>query len=310
MGFLDWIADWAEDNIPMVGTYIATLVRNIQWGVEAAYDYIKWIAEYLYDRYWEWIRPTLQWVENQVTHVLNYVMEFVQPRLEWLQGSLEWLSNYILDYVTEMILWLSDVASDLSNTIETWIKPKIDWLTNALTSFQEWVNQQIASFSAWIANSVNWLWNQLQNAKDRLWGLIEPYVKPTIDKVTQIERQLSSFLKDPKGYIEDVTKPLLQPLKLALDDFSRWVTDTFNNIRSGVLYINEWLYEKLEEFIWSVGYYLFWSFFDDLRTLKWDVKNKTIIGEPKHPVTRFLIYVIEIEKPKYDYESVEEEVSG
>ena len=66
----------------------------------------------------------------------------------------------------------------------------------------------------------------------------------------------------------------------------------------------------LLQFLLNLLAWFLWTFLHDLLTLEYDPETKQIYGEPKNPVTKFLIWYFEMKEPEYPYESVELEVTA
>jgi len=309
MSFLDWIADWAE-GIPGVGEYIADIIRAIQSAIESAYGWIEaWVA-WLRDTFYPWVVSTFESVWDSLSALWDEIYHYIESWLESLESGLDTLTSWYYWVADEVNDFVSDPFGYIDRHLPSWIKDWLRDLQNAFDSFKDWATDEINAVRTWIDNAERWFSKQLEKAKDTILSWVDPLIKPLSDWIDSFKREFAEFLKDPVGYITKAVQPLIDDLGKKLSAFSDWVNEQFGNVKSAILGIDDFLKAKLLEFIGGFAAWFLWSFLNDLVTLEYDPETGEVYGEPKNPVTHFLIWYFEVEKPEWEYKSVEKEVTS
>ena len=267
MAFLDWLADWAEKNIPTVGSYIADLVRYLQSSIEEWTSIWRYYSKVVYT-WFEKVRQVIDdFIADPYSFIATHLPRWLYETIDWLTSNLSGLKKYVEGWVTDSINQLNNLASNLWEYVYDTLTDTVDNITKSFEDFKTFIYNLVNNVQEWINNADEWFLQQLDNAKELIWNYIKPFVEPIIDIVTQINSVLSEFIKDPIGYITKAVQPMLQQVYDALNQFSRWVEDQINNARSAILGIDEFLKQKLFEFIAGFVTWFLWSFLYDLATL-------------------------------------------
>ncbi|RLI81680.1 MAG: hypothetical protein DRP01_10670 [Archaeoglobales archaeon] len=288
MGFLSKLAEWCRSNIPFVGGHIA------------------WLVEQLESRLEEWLEP---WFDK-------------------LSGVWDWFSRV----KSELDEFARDPFSYIKSRVLNVLNAIVGTAYKGFTGFVEWVESGIQQASAWINSSVEWLKSQIARLSDAIWSAVKPFIEPALKWIESVSSEVNEFLKDPAGYIRSRISSWIEGVKNfilgkvnearrtlekvvsdvgnAFNGFVEWVKGRVSSIVDGVLSIDDFLASMLFNFIVGFAKWFLYTFLKDLFELEYDVEAGEVIGEYKNPITRFLVEPIEVEEPKYEYESIERVVRG
>ncbi len=298
MGFLDWLADWCERNIPAIGWAIAYVVRSIQWGVESAYGWIKNWVEWLKDTFYPWVLNSFDAVWDSVDYLKRRIWNYIEPTINSLELGLSKLETWYDWVKREINSFVSDPFGYIESHLPSWIK---DWLRDlqiAFDNFKSWVSCEIPKLWSWIQNAPNWFIHQLDQAKQRIWSYVEPYVKPVINGWNWFTGQFNEFLKDPIGYIKKAVNPLIKQIY----DFFKPITDNLSksleNAWKTITSLDQAIRYGFTSFLMGMLGWFLNSFFKDLSELEYDPETGEVYGTPENPFTYVVIALMKVEKPK------------
>jgi len=307
MGFLSWIAEWAE-KIPIVGSHIAELVRKIEKATEDWLDYpLRWLW-FLKDWYSSVAKVVDEFVRDPVGFISKAIPDWVKSGIRNALNAVGNIKSYINTVVVPSINNIINNVNNIINDLELWVKPRLNWLFSQFDNLKRQLYNKLLEVLKWVDNAKQWLLQQIQQNIALLKQSIWSFVKPVIDQVQNFIRQLELFAKDPVGFIKKAVGPVITPIVNTFNSFRQWVTDRINGLTAGVLHIDDFLKAKLQEFIFGLIAWFIWSLMDDLRSLEYDMETGEIIGEPKNPVTKLFVTFYTIGKPKYEYKSVQDQV--
>ena len=309
MSFLSKIAEWAS-KIPLVGPYIADLIERVQNAIES------WT-----EPLWHWISVLRDWfyaVRDTINAFVSDPISFISDHLpQWLKNAISWLQNKVVEistiiqtWVKEKIEWLASVFSDLSEFVYNKLYQWLSLWESEFESFRENVNNAILQIWDWILDAHDRFQKWLEESKKTIVSWVEPYISPLRDFISWFEENFREFLEDPKKYIHDSISSVINSLQEGINKLGSWVKDQLGGLKSAIMGINEFLATVLFAFIIKFSEWFLWSFLHDLVTLQYDPETKTVYGEPKNPVTKFLIYYFEMEQPKYEFQRVDVEITA
>jgi len=306
MSFLDWIANWAEEHIPLVGNWIAELVRKIQSAIEGAYDWVKKTASYIKNTWIPWAEKTINDISNSLSNAWTRIKLHIEPAIDALKRSWDRIEDTVKnwdDWSDNFIRNLPTIVYNLiPDSIKDGAKNAIEGIKGAWSSlYSLW-----DSFSKWIDNADSWFHEKLRNAKD----IISPWIHEVTDPISKwidwFEREFKEFISDPIGYIKSVVNPVIAPLKKEWNEFKGWVDEKVYSFVDAISSIDDFILLKLEEFAIGLIAWFISTLIDDLAHLEYDPVEKKVYGEPKNPITHIIIWFFEVEKPENPYKSVKD----
>jgi len=304
MAFLDWIADWAEENIPLVGSWIAELVRKIQGAIEGAYDWVKEAVHWIEYSWIPWAETQLSSISNSLSNIWDRLLEYIEPAISALEDGFNWLVEEVENLGRDFADFISNLPVIIYENIPDWIK---EGAKKALEEIGRIWNA-ISSLDEYITKGLNYLEDFVNEKITNLSGTIESWVidiiTPIEERLSGLESKLRDFLKDPVGYIKKVVDPILKDLSQELHEFGSWVEDKVHGFTDAILSIDDYIAKALEGFIIGLITWFIGTFIDDLAHLQYDPETKQIYGKPKNPLTHILIWFFEVEKPENPYKSV------
>jgi len=310
MSFLDWVADWCEENIPGIGWAIAWVVERIQDGVESAYGWVASWTRWFIDSFKPWVESWIDWLYKAYDSLSSEIYDRLKPLVNAIDSAVDTLESWYNSVKDEINKFVSDPVGYIESHLPSWVSERI---SNAISKAEDalnWITTKGAELVEWIQNAPSWFLEQLENAKQTILSWIDPIVKPLSDWIDWFKCEFAEFLRDPIGYIQDAAKPLVDALSEKFDKFSKWVNEQFGNVRSAVLGIDDFLKAKLFEFINDFMAWFLWWVLNELWTNEWYAERKEPVEEPKNPVVKYFLTEVTIEKPVYPYESVKKEVEA
>lgn len=306
MSFLDWIANWAEEHIPLVGGWIAELVRKIQSAIEGAYGWLEDAVGWIEDTWIPWAEDVINSLSDSLSAVWDEINDYLEPALEALSDALSEVKDTAENTAQELRQLLNNFREMVWNAIPDWLKEGAEKAIDEIPQLWSSLNSLFDDFSEWINNAGSWFQEQLHNAKDLITSWIHEIADPIEGWINWFKREFNEFLEDPVGYIRKAMDPIISELREEWNEFKDWVDEKTNDLTDAVLSIDDYLLKALESFIISLIVYFIATFIDDLAHLQYDPETKQIYGKPKNPITHILIWFFEVEKPENPYQSVKD----
>jgi len=219
MGFLRGLADWARNNIPLVGGYIASLIESLEGLIESWSDYL-----------WR--------VAGKASAFMAYISISI------------WEAGYRLATILQS-WWgiLTELIGNFWSTIR-------DFFTKTWSSFRDWVSSGLSSLQGWLRNvwpSWEWIINQLQSAWSQFtrdpWGVISnaasrivetvnTSLKPVFDsidaKINAAKLSFFSAISDLSKAFNTMYDELMKRIRGvgdAFESFRRNASDAITNIQ-------------------------------------------------------------------------------
>jgi len=308
MSFLDWIADWAEEHIPLVGDWIAELVRKLQSAIEGAYDWVKDEVSYLKDTWIPWAENQLSALSDSLHDAWDEISYYIEPAIDYLSDALSDLKDLAESTAQELEQLLENFAEMVWNAIPDWLKEGAEKALNEIPRIWRELNDLADSFEAWMSSKERWFLEQLNEAKNTIEGWINDAVSSAeewlSEKISAVENELSEKASELRSDLETAKKELSD----AFSSFVSWVDEKVHTFENAIMHIDEFLTIAFVEFLVKMMMWFLASFIDDLAHLQYDPETKQVYGEPKNPITRILIEFFEVEKPENPYQSVKGEL--
>jgi len=306
MSFLDWIANWAEEHIPLVGGWIAELVRKIQSAIESAWGWIEKTVSYIKSTWIPWAEKTINDISNSLSNAWTRIRQHIEPEIDALKKG--W--DRIEDTVKNLGELFSNFTRNLPTIIWQHIPESVKRATEiTLTAFPivfQFVTTFPRGFNLFITNPDFWFLGLLKKYKPVIVGWVFEVIEPISKWINDIKLNLNEFLKDPIGYIKGVVNPMIKDLKEGWDEFKGWVDEKVYGFIDAISGIDDFILLKLEEFAVGLIKWFIGTLIDDLAHLEYDPETKQVYGEPKNPITHILIWFFEVEKPENPYKSVKD----
>ena len=306
MAFLDWIANWAEEHIPLVGGWIAELVRKIQSAIEGAYDWVKKTASYIKNTWIPWAEGVIVSIYNSLSNMWTWIKLHIEPAIDALERGWSWIEDKVKNLDEKFGNFIRNLPTIVYNLIPDWIKDGVKNAVNDISRIWSSLNSLWDAFWNWVNNAGLWFREQLLNAKDTISSWIHDVTDPISDWVDWFEREFKEFISDPVGYIKGIVNPIIAPLKKEWNEFKGWVDEKVYSFVDAILSIDDFILLKLEEFAIGLIKWFIATLIDDLAHLEYDPVEKKVYGEPKNPITHILIWFFEVEKPENPYKSVKD----
>ena len=308
MAFLDWIADWAEEHIPLVGGWIATLVRLIQGAIEGAYGWVKKAVSWIQNTWIPWAEKTIDSISLSLSNAWNRIKQHIEPTLDTLSRSFDWLEDKVKNLDEDFSNFIRNLPQIIYDNIPDWIK---NGVKNALDEISKiWTN--IKSLDEYITTGLNYIedliFAKVNEVSSTIKSWVTSVVEPIKERLSGLESKLKAFLDDPVGYIRSAMDPVIQGLSQELSEFSSWVQEKVSGFIDAISSIDDFILSMLEVFILSLIAWFIGTFIDDLAHLEYDPVEKKIYGKPKNPITHILIWFFEVEKPENPYKSVKDKM--
>ena len=304
MSFLDWIANWAEEHIPLVGGWIAELVRKIQSAIESAWGWIEKTVSYIKSTWIPWAEKTINDISNSLSNAWTRIRQHIEPEIDALKKG--W--DRIEDTVKNLGELFSNFTRNLPTIIWQHIPESVKRATEiTLTAFPivfQFVTTFPRGFNLFITNPDFWFLGLLKKYKPVIVGWVFEVIEPISKWINDIKLNLNEFLKDPIGYIKGVVNPVVKDLKEGWNEFKGWVDEKVYGFIDAISGIDDFILLKLEEFAVGLIKWFIGTLIDDLAHLEYDPETKQVYGEPKNPITHIIIWFFEVEKPENPYESV------
>jgi len=304
MAFLDWIADWAEEHIPLLGGWIAELVRKIQGAIEGAYGWVKKAVSWIQNTWIPWAEKTIDNISLSLSNAWNRIKQYIEPTIFALESAYSWLKDKVENLDEDFSNFLSNLPTIVYNLIPDWIKDGVKNAIEEIGKIWSSLNLLWDDFSEWIHNASSWFQEQLRNAKPIIDSWIHEVTDPAHKWINWFKREFDEFLEDPVGYIKRVMDPAIAELRKEWNEFTSWVDEKVNGFIDAISSIDDFILSMLEVFILSLIAWFIGTFIDDLAHLEYDPVEKKVYGKPKNPITHILIWFFEVEKPENPYQSV------
>ena len=308
MAFLDWIADWAEEHIPLLGGWIATLVRLIQGAIEGAYGWVKKAVSWIQNTWIPWAEGVIDSISLSLSNAWNRIKQHIEPTLDALSRSFNWLEDKVKNLDENFSNFIRNLPQIIYDNIPDWIKDGVRDALDEISKIWSSLYSLWDGFSEWIHNAGSWFQEQLHNSKDLITSWIHEVTDPAHKWIDWFKREFDEFLEDPVSYIRSVVNPIIQDLSQELSEFSSWVDEKVSGFIDAISSIDDFILSKLEGFILSLIMWFIASFIDDLAHLEYDPVEKKVYGKPKNPITHILIWFFEVEKPENPYKSVKDKM--
>ena len=306
MAFLDWIANWAEEHIPLVGNWIAELVRKIQSAIEGAYGWVKKAVSWIENTWIPWAERTIDSISLSLSNAWNRIKQHIEPTLDALSRSFDWLEDKVKNLDEEFGNFIRNLPQIIWDNIPDWIK---DGVKNAIEEINQLWNSLGSlwdSFTLWLNTKEAWFLERLHNAKDLITSWIHDVTDPIEGWIDWFKREFDEFLEDPVSYIRRVNDPITSYILQKLDKLVNWANEKVDDLTDAILSIDDYILTKLEEFALGLITWFIASFIDDLAHLEYDPVEKKVYGKPKNPITHIIIWFFEVEKPENPYKSVKD----
>jgi len=307
MTFLRWVSKWAE-GIPFVGSYIANLVERIESGIDYAYGWVKSWVEWLKDSFYPWVRDYFDYLSRRLDNLFDHVHDYIGPKLDAVSRSLKTLNEWYNWVRKEVNSFVSDPKDYISRHIPDWIKEGINNAIKFAVSSWDWITTRGNEILKWIANANEWFAEQLYNARQRIITWVYESFKHVFEWYESASRVLEEFIKNPKEYIIKAVLPALNPIFAFINSYPQFVNQIHNAFYNAIAAIDEFILQKLRNYIASFTSYFLFLLLKDLFTLKYDIEKKEVIGKPVNPLTAYFIQEIEIEQPIYEYQTITDEL--
>jgi len=304
MSFLDWIANWAEEHIPLVGGWIAELVRKIQGAIEGAYGWFTKAVTWIRYTWIPWAEGIIDSISLSLSSAWARIREYIEPTLNALEKGWSWIEDKVKNLDEEFGNFIRNLPQIIYDNIPGWIIDSVKNAVNEISKIWSSLHSLWDDFERWVDNAGSWFQEQLLNAEHIIVSWIYERTDQIRNWVDWFKREFKEFISDPVGYIKDVVNPVIAPLKKEWDEFTRWVDDKVKGFTDAVLSIDDFILSMLGEFIIGLIKWFIGTFIDDLAHLEYDPVEKKIYGKPKNPLTHILVWFFEVEKPENPYESV------
>jgi len=308
MAFLDWIANWAEEHIPLVGGWIATLVRLIQGAIEGAYGWVKKAVSWIQNTWIPWAEGVIDSISLSLSNAWNRIKQYIEPTLDALSRSFNWIEDKVENLDENFSNFIRNLPTIVYNLIPDWIKDGVRDALDEISKIWSSLYSLWDGFSKWIHNAGSWFQEQLRNAKPIIDSWIHEVTDPAHKWIDWFKREFKEFISDPIGYIRSVTNPAISELRKEWNEFTRWADDKVKGFTDAVLGIDDFILSLLGEFIIGLIKWFIGTFIDDLAHLEYDPVEKKIYGKPKNPLTHILVWFFEVEKPENPYKSVKDKM--
>jgi len=306
MAFLDWIANWAEEHIPLLGGWIAWLVRLMQGAIEGAYGWIGKTVSWIQNTFIPWAKETIDDISRSLSNAWTWIKQHIEPTLDALERGWNWLE----EKVKNLDEWFGNFTRNLPTIIWQHIPESMKRATEMTLSVLPTVFQFIMTFqhgfSLFLTNPDWWFLGLLKKYKPVIVSWASEVIEPISKWIDDVKLNLSKFLEDPIGYIKGVVDPIIAPLEKGWNEFKGWVDEKVNGFIDAISGIDDFILLKLEEFAIGLIKWFISTLIDDLAHLQYDPETKQIYGEPKNPITHILIWFFEVEKPENPYKSVKD----
>ena len=308
MSFLDWIANWADEHIPLVGDWIAELVRKLQSAIESAYGWLEDAVGWIENTWIPWAENQLSALSDSLHDAWSEISYYIEPAIDYLSDALSDLKDLAESTAQELEQLLENFAEMVYNATPDWIKHGASKALVEIPHIWRELNDLAASFTAWMNSKERWFLEQLNEAKDTVESWISEKISEAeewlSEKISAVESELSEKASELKNSLETAKKELSD----AFSSFVSWVDEKVHTFENVILHIDEFLLIALVEFIVKMMMWFLASFIDDLAHLQYDPETKQVYGEPKNPITAILIEFFEVEKPENPYQSVKGEL--
>ena len=308
MSFLDWVADWCEENIPGIGWAIAWVVRRIQDGVESAYGWVASWTRWFIDAFKPWVESWINWLYNAYDSLTKEISDRLKPLVEAIDRTVDGIKEWYDSVRDELNKFVANPLDYIEKHLPNWISEGISSAISKVKEALSWITTKGAELTRWIQNASSWFSEQLENAKQTLLSWIEPLIKPLSEWVTSFKQNFMEFLENPLSWLEKNLPPWVKELPIKLLGLSEEYNAYRIALKPVIKGIHKLLKELLLPFIEGLIAWFLWSLFHDLFTLEYDPETKEVKGEPKNPVTKIFLELIEVEKPEYEYDVRDEEV--
>lgn len=308
MAFLDFIADWAEEHIPLVGDWIAELVRKLQSAIEGAWGWIKDEVSYLKNTWVPWAENQLSALSDSLSAVWDEISDYLEPAVSALSDALNEVKDTVESTAQELRQLLDSFAEMVWNAIPDWLKEGAEKAIDEIPRLWDHLNNLSADFEAWMDNKEAWFLEQLNRAKSIVEGWINDAVSSAeewlSEKISAVKSELHRAVTELRNDLETAKKELSDKLS----GFREWVEEKVHNTENAIMHIDDYILNALVEFIVKMMMWFIASFIDDLAHLQYDPVEKKVYGTPKNPITHILIWFFEVEKPENPYRSVKPEL--
>jgi phage-related protein len=308
MSFLDWIADWAEKHIPLVGEWIAELVRKIQGAIESAWGWIEKAVAWIENVWIPWAEDLFNSITLSISEIWLEIKLNIESAIDWLKGKVSEIAEKLENVISELENLISNFPSLVWDAIPDWLKDGVRNALDEINNIWNSLNSLWDSFTSWLDNAGSWFQEQLHNAKSTIESWIDDVVDPIRKWVNDFKREFSEFLADPISYIRNIMSPVIQDITRAFNELSSWVKEKVHSFTDAILSIDDYIANALEGFIIGLIKWFVATLVDDLAHLQYDPETKQIYGEPKNPLTHILVWFFEIEKPENPYRSVKDQM--
>jgi len=309
MGFLSWVEEWAG-KIPIVGSHLSELLKRLQKAIEDWLDYpLRWLW-FLRDWYSGVAKVVDEFVKDPAKFIGKRIPTWIKQGLAWLNASVSSLWTYIQQHITPVINNALSTIRNLYDYIYGVIRERLYEIINSFNRLKQFTLQAINNITLWVKNAPVWFLQQLQQARDFIWNIVEPRLKPILAFWSEKGPLLLQFASCPLCFIIKALGVNPSELARKFEEFRQWVTRKINTLTSVIMHIDEFIIKQLEKFILGLIAWFLYTLLNDLVSLQYDLETGEIVGEPKNPVTKLFVTMYEISRPELEYQSVKAEVKG
>jgi len=308
MSFLDWIADWAEEHIPLVGGWIAELVRKLQSAIEGAWGWIE--DEVSWIRY-TWVPHVEGWLSSlsdSLSSAWARIRSYIEPAISALQEGFGWLKDKVANIGNELSNLIRDLPDIIYSNIPSWLKDGAKKALNEIPRLWDSICTLYDNIREGLSNLTSLIYRELDKAKDA----VKAWASKEIAKAEEFLNGRIDAIKSEFSRAVAEWEQRFEALDRAFNDFMnkyyQLTLDMQHRFENTILHIDEFLLTALAEFIVKMMTWFLASFIDDLAHLQYDPVEKKVYGRPKNPITHILVWFFEVEKPENPYTSVKPEL--
>jgi len=288
------IADWAENNVPLIGGWIASVIMWINDKLEPFLDMISLIWNILYDlayASWMTVSELFRWMYNSAKSAYDWVVNNGSWIINWILNEGTQLWNWFVNTATYYINLFADIIKTLWNLGFTVATLFFTWVYNTLVNAWNWIVEKGTWLLSWVIDKGIALWNWVSNEGQHLWNWLS-------NDWNNFWRWIQDGINYAKWWIDTTGKWL----KDRWDDWNKewptwrdkisWFWDNWPRTPADLVNILTSVYK--EAFIYLADV-LLTRFIQDLMDIQVDAETGEVIGKVERSSINALLSNVEVE---------------
>jgi len=208
MGFLRGVADWARNNIPIIGSSIAAVVEGVESAIES-WSSALWDAARRVSEFFAWLWISVSAAGERLSRLVQDWWWGIYYFFTNLYGTVYYFFSYVWDSFRD---WVTARIVDFTN-----------WLNGVWRSLEPSIRWVIDGWSSFVSDP----WGHVRRTIEQIWGVIYDRVRPFLT-------ELSNRIEGTRGWLLDRVEELRRSVQAAIDTLGTNLRNTEAALRASI----------------------------------------------------------------------------